>query len=168
MRQNDFLKGYIMPSRPVWYGCNHLISKVTKAFREQHGLEAGPQVSAHRALPVRGRAKGLLQQSGVLAVLFPKPFAARRAGQTDPAASCVIVSLDLLPNSLGSRQLQAQGARFLLPSPPRLWLPLVSTKPFFWCLLTVSLDLKCVHKLIVFKFCTSAVKCFIGSTMTKH
>lgn len=123
MRQNDFLKGYIMPSRPVWYGCNHLISKVTKAFREQHGLEAGPQVSAHRASPVRGRAKGLLQQSGVSAVLFPKPFAARRAGQTDPAASCVIVSLDLLPNSLGSRQHQAQGARFLLPSPPRLWPP---------------------------------------------
>lgn len=124
MRQNDFLKGYIMPSRPVWYGCNHLISKVTKAFREQHGLEAGPQVSAHRASPVsEGKGKGLASAVRCSGGPFPKTSAARQAGQTDPAASCVIVSLDLFPNSLGSRQRQAQGARFLLPSPPCLWLP---------------------------------------------
>lgn len=144
-----------MPSRPVWYGCDHLMSKVTKAFKERHGLEDRPQVSTQ----VRGRAKTV----GCFGSLFPKTVCCQVSRANRPC-SILCNRFDGFPSKcLGPQQRQAKEIAFCC-----LLTPLVSTKPFFRCLLTVSLDLKCVRKLIVFKFCTSAVIGFIGSTVTKH
>lgn len=185
MRQNDFLQGYIMPSRPSVIDRNHLMNRVIKTTQRAAGPWGPPTGLCHWA---REGAKGFAFNSQVFSQTFPKTICCMHSflyllsGEQGTQKPCRIpdnVFSGLTSTAHKSsnsivRLMTVPGTRrqsFSLPSPSHHLTPrspqsssLVEYPPQY------PPDLTCVSKLsilwdklklVLFKFCSSSRMCFL-------